>query len=122
MGGGEYSCISRIDLELIQAMLRCWSGGAVRRVGAPRVGKQLPSARGRGLAYSEPTSTVGPGVIPEAPPWSWWGVGVGNGMVIPSLFSVDPTQWTPFESSSLCGGRGRVGPSRLANSPDPALG
>ena len=49
-GLGEYIYISRIDLELIQAMLHHLKVVAVFRVSAPPVGMQLPSARGRGLA------------------------------------------------------------------------
>ena len=59
-GGVEYSYIPRIDLELIQAMLHHLRGGTACRVCAAPVDTQLPRARGRGLAYSEPTSTMGP--------------------------------------------------------------
>ena len=50
VGGREYISISRIDLELIQAMLHHLSGGAVHRVCATQVDMQLPSAEGCGLA------------------------------------------------------------------------
>ena len=62
-------------------MLQCWSGGAVHRVFASPVDMQLSSAKGHGLVLSGPTSTMGLGVIPEAPPWWWWWR--GREMVIP---------------------------------------
>ena len=62
--GLEYIYISRIDLELIQAMLNHLSGGATCRVCAALVDTQLPSARACVLAKSEPTSTMGPGSDP----------------------------------------------------------
>ena len=62
--GGEYIYISRIDLEFIQAMLLHLSGGAVLRVCPALVHRQLPSAKGRGLVQSGPTSTMGPGSDP----------------------------------------------------------
>ena len=42
------------------------------------------------MVFSGPTSTMGPGVIPEAPPWWWWGV--GEEMVIPQslLYGAGP--------------------------------
>ena len=49
-GGVEYIYISRVDLEIIQAMLHRLLGVAVCRIWAHLVATQLPRARGRGLA------------------------------------------------------------------------